>query len=110
MLNPPLALLPATPSTVCKGISSTGTAYSHIFSIVSKGRPNKVTCQAIGAFTVLDGSIEASLNAADWSFLHGFDFVATPIIILEPVEGTLYRFNVSNLTETVAPDIIASLG
>jgi len=107
------ALPRGVPTLVAEAITATGTANVRPFSVLGvPGAINSVICQAIGTFTAFSGNIEASSDGqTTWSIFAAFDFVSTnaKFITFDAFPGLSYRFNVSVITQTVAPSIRTTL-
>ena len=112
MLSPSRALMVGVPTQVGTGINAIGTTQSTPFSILkSMAIDGQLALQAVGGtFTVLNGNIEASTDGqVTWAKFSTFDFVAAPVQVFTASAGVSYRINVSNVTQTVAPNINALL-
>lgn len=99
------------PTKVGELIDATGTDDARPFSVVGvPGAVNTVRCQAIGTFTVFNGNLELSSDAGTtWAVYVAFDFVANNVFSFDAAPGIQYRFSVSNLTQSVKPNIFATL-
>lgn len=111
MLNPPRGLLSGVPTLVGESINATGVSDVRLFSVSAPpGQSRTVKCQAVGTFTVFDGNLEVSMDGGTtYSTFVAFDFVASAVFIFDVTPGVLYRFNISNITQSVAPNIYATL-
>lgn len=112
MLSPSRALMVGVPTLVGTGVNVAGTTQSTPFSILkSMAIDGQVGMQAVGgAFTVLNGNIEASMDGqVTWAKFSTFDFVLAPIQVITADAGVSYRLNFLNVTVTIAPNINALL-
>lgn len=113
MLDPNRALSLGVPTKVADAITATGTGQSRAFSIInSMAGKSEVVCTCDGTFTVLDGNLESSANGGDavpvWIVVTVFNFIGSPVFVFDATPGIIYRFNVSHITQSVAPNIIAT--
>jgi len=113
LLDPDRALMRGVPTKVIEAATGNGTSFSHAFSVIRNPMADgaDIVFQAIGTFTIFNGIIEASSNGGtNWVTAFNFDFVASPLTEFEFFAGLVYRFNISNITETAPPDVLATLG
>lgn len=112
MLAPNRALMVGVPTLVGESIDATGTSDIRAFSVLKPpSSPGAVTFIPVGTFTAFDGTIEASPDGGTtWIPFAAFDFMVTLVLVLNLGSGINYRFNISNITQTVPPNILATLG
>lgn len=95
LLDPDRALMRGVPTKVVEAATTTGTAFSHAFSIVrNPNADGEVHFVGQGVYSQANGNIEVTAdNGTSWQVYQAFDFIANPVMRLDLGSGLAYRFN-----------------